>query len=126
MANSCSTMHKIQEKEFTLEDFSCEHLTSWSLAKFRSVLEFLNIYRNTYLYGGEDLLEDGTTVEYKPKDKNIWWQMIQLLPSGYNQTRNVMFNYEVLANIYIGSVRIISWMSGESFASGLRVCHIQS
>lgn len=103
MANSCSTMHKIQEiqeKEFTLEDFSCEHLTSWSLAKFRSVLEFLNIYRNTYLYGGEDLLEDGTTVEYKPKDKNIWWQMIQLLPSGYNQTRNVMFNYEVLANIY--------------------------
>lgn len=98
--NSCSTMHKIQEKEFTLEDFSCEHLTSWSLAKFRSVLEFLNIYRNTYLYGGEDLLEDGTTVEYKPKDKNIWWQMIQLLPSSYNQTRNVMLNYEVLANIY--------------------------
>lgn len=100
MANSCSTMHKIQEKEFTLEDFSCEHLTSWSLAKFRSVLEFLNIYRNTYLYGGEDLLEDGTTVEYKPKDKHIWWQMIQLLPSSYNQTRNVMLNYEVLANIY--------------------------
>ena len=100
VANSCSTMHKIQEKEFTLEDFSCEHLTSWSLAKFRSVLEFLNIYRNTYLYGGEDLLEDGTTVEYKPKDKNIWWQMIQLLPSSYNQTRNVMLNYEVLANIY--------------------------
>ena len=100
VANSCSTMHKIQEKEFTLEDFSCEHLTSWSLAKFRSILEFLNIYRNTYLYGGEDLLEDGTTVEYKPKDKNIWWQMIQLLPSSYNQTRNVMLNYEVLANIY--------------------------
>lgn len=100
VANSCSTMHKIQEKEFTLEDFSCEHLTSWSLAKFRSVLEFLNIYRNTYLYGGEDLLEDGTTVEYKPKDKHIWWQMIQLLPSSYNQTRNVMLNYEVLANIY--------------------------
>ena len=100
VANSCSTMHKIQEKEFTLEDFSCEHLTSWSLAKFRSVLEFLNIYRNTYLYGGEDLLEDGTTVKYKPKDKNIWWQMIQLLPSSYNQTRNVMLNYEVLANIY--------------------------
>ena len=63
-------------------------------------MEFLNIYRNTYLYGGEDLLEDGTTVEYKPKDKNIWWQMIQLLPSSYNQTRNVMLNYEVLANIY--------------------------
>lgn len=100
VANSCSTMHKIAEKEFTLEDFSCEHLTSWSLAKFRSILEFLNIYRNTYLYGGEDLLEDGTTVEYKPKDKNIWWQMIQLLPSSYNQTRNVMLNYEVLANIY--------------------------
>ena len=98
--NSCSTMHKIAEKEFTLEDFSCEHLTSWSLAKFRSILEFLNIYRNTYLYGGEDLLEDGTTVEYKPKDKNIWWQMIQLLPSSYNQTRNVVLNYEVLANIY--------------------------
>lgn len=49
MANSCSTMHKIQEKEFTLEDFSCEHLTSWSLAKFRSVLEFLNIYIETHI-----------------------------------------------------------------------------
>lgn len=100
VANSCSTMHKIHAKEFTLDDFSHEHLTQLPLANLKNTINILNIYRNTYLYGGEDLLEDLTKVEYEPKSKDIWWQMIQLLPTSYNQTRNVMLNYEVLANIY--------------------------
>lgn len=98
--NSCSTMHKIHAKEFTIDDFSHEHLTPISLVNLNSTVRILNIYRNTYLYGGEDLLEDGTKVEYKPKSKDIWWQMIQLLPSSYNQRRTVLLNYEVLANMY--------------------------
>lgn len=98
--NSCSTMHKIAAKEFTFDDFSCEHLTPMSLANLTNTINILNIYRNTYLYGGEDLLEDGSKVTYEPKSKDIWWQMIQLLPSSYNQKRTVMLNYEVLANIY--------------------------
>ena len=94
VANSCSTMHKIHEKEFTLEDFSCEHLlessdTDWGDVVGKSVLEHvifsLNVYRGLYL---------------STKDKKYWWQMIQLLPSSYNQKRTVMLNYEVLANIY--------------------------
>jgi len=112
VANSCSTMHKIQEKEFTLENFSCEHLISdWTgdnndaiwykdppkngsiecpiifspLDALRTTIGVLNTNREAYL---------------KTKDKKFWWQIIQLLPSSYNQTRNVMMNYEVLANIY--------------------------
>lgn len=96
VANSCSTMHKIAEKEFTLDDFSHEHLTERSLDILKATISELNRYRALYLEGGQDY--DGTF--YKPKDKHIWWQMIQLLPSSYNQTRNVMLNYEVLANIY--------------------------
>lgn len=86
VANSCSTMHKIQEKEFRLDDFSCEHLSVVSLDYLRSTIEHLNFIRDVYN-------EDKT-------NKGAWWQMIQLLPSSYNQTRNVMLNYEVLANIY--------------------------
>ena len=98
--NSCSTMHKIHAKEFTIDDFSHEHLTQLSLANLKNTINTLNYYRNTYLYGGEDLLEDGSKVTYEPKSKDIWWQMIQLLPSSYNQRRTVMLNYEVLANMY--------------------------
>lgn len=110
VANSCSTMHKIADKEFTLDDFSCEHLyhedynrdlitsaivdedeksihavwaTPLDILKF--TIEMLNSYRAHYL----------TTL-----DKDDWWQMIQLLPSSYNQKRTIMLNYEVLANIY--------------------------
>ena len=87
-------MHKIAAKEFTLEDFSREHLTDiFALDNATSpvnVMEHtifcLNFYRDLYL---------------KEKDKRYWWQMIQLLPSSYNQKRSVMMNYEVLANIYI-------------------------
>ena len=106
VANSCSTMHKIAEKEFTLEDFSCEHLISspdhdesdTSVSDAEGYMHYdprdicsdwiipsLNKCRDKYL---------------ETKDKKYWWQMIQLLPSTYNQTRNVMLNYEVLANIY--------------------------
>ena len=99
--NSCSTMHKIAAKEFTLEDFSCDHLIDsfgevWDIAAgderrstpldiLYTVIDALNIYREKYL---------------ETKDKKYWWQMIQLLPSSYDQKRTVMLNYEVLANIY--------------------------
>lgn len=112
VANSCSTMHKIADKEFTLEDFSCEHLMNLTDYEETSCLEDnfpafeekdgdllfwtptdilvqtiggLNFYRQRYL---------------ETKDKKFWWQMIQLLPSSYNQRRTIMLNYEVLANIY--------------------------
>ena len=85
VANSCSTMHKIAEKEFTLDDFSCEHLYDDEYELLKEMIEVFNADRKLYL---------------ESKNKNDWWQMIQLLPSSYNQTRNVMMNYEVLANIY--------------------------
>ena len=85
VANSCSTMHKIQAKEFKLEDFSHEHMDIASEACLETTIGYLNLFRQSFL---------------ENHDKDIWWQMIQLLPSSYNQTRNVMMNYEVLANIY--------------------------
>lgn len=94
VANSCSTMHKIHEKEFTLEDFSCEHLLTTepipnrvysAMDMMQVTIENMNMFRELYL---------------KTKYKQYWWQMIQLLPSSYNQRRTVMLNYEVLANIY--------------------------
>ena len=93
-------MHKIQEKEFTLEDFSYEHLNRRTIGILEDVIYELNRYRILYLNGGRDYISDSDDKDYEPKDKDIWWQMIQLLPSSYNQTRNVMMNYEVLANIY--------------------------
>ena len=100
VANSCSTMHKIADKEFTLDDFSHEHLTNRSLENFENTIEILNMYRDLYLNGGEDYFTDVDDEDYEPKDKKMWWQMIQMLPSSYNQKRTVMLNYEVLANIY--------------------------
>jgi hypothetical protein len=95
-------MHKIHAKEFTLEDFSCEKLTVLSKNMLRSLIDVLNIYRNLYVDGGEvDDAFNGTEVEYEQHDKNAWHQMIQLLPTSYNQKRTVMLNYEVLHNIYI-------------------------
>ena len=112
VANSCSTMHKIQEKEFTREDFSFEHLDDCvtchvvetgdsymdfdesSIDILDNIIESLNIWRSRYLAALKTEDETGLPA------KDIWWQMIQLLPSSYNQTRNVMMNYEVLANIY--------------------------
>ncbi len=94
VANSCSTMHKIHEKEFTLDDFSRDNLKDkiqteefecYPKCMLAAIIKLLNICREEYI----------TT-----KDKSYWWQMIQLLPSSYNQKRTVMLNYEVLANIY--------------------------
>lgn len=86
VANSCSTMHKIQAKEFVMEDFSFDHLNEKSIEKVvKPTLEMLNEYRNLFI---------------ETKNKDYWWQMIQLLPSSYNQKRTVSLNYEVLANIY--------------------------
>lgn len=88
VANSCSTMHKIAEKEFTIEDFSCEHLENSWLVHLKETIKLLNEARDAYHWCNTDAKKDW------------WWQMIQLLPSSYNQKRTVMLNYEVLANIY--------------------------
>lgn len=90
VANSCSTIHKIQDKEFVMDDFSYEHLSAdvsnrSAIGILRLTVQVLNDNRYKYL---------------ETKDKKYWWQMIQLLPSSYNQKRTVMLNYEVLANIY--------------------------
>ena len=99
VSNSCSTMHKIQAKEFTLDDFSHEHLINSACMEIQEMqkvrispiqsmlttIECLNSYRDLYL---------------ETKDKKYWWQMIQLLPTSYNQKRTVMLNYAVLRNIY--------------------------
>ena len=101
VANSCSTMHTIHKKEFDISDFSTDHLLSPSIQCIKSTINDLNYYRNLYLNGGDICF--GTveeTVHYEPKNKDIWWQMIQLLPTSYNQKRTVMLNYEGLANIY--------------------------
>lgn len=101
VANSCSTMNKIAAKEFTLEDFSCEHLSiRQSVDILKETIDALNVFRNVYLNGGLLKYETGEFATFQPKDKEIWWQMIQLLPSSYNQRRTLMLNYEVLANIY--------------------------
>ena len=87
-------MHKIQEKEFTLEDFSCEHLSGVTLEGFKKQIEYLECVRTAYVSIKDENKLAGMSRE------DLWWQMIQLLPSSYNQTRNVMMDYEVLANIY--------------------------
>lgn len=84
VANSCSTMHKIHEKEFTLDDFSCEHLCDNSLRVLQTVIDTLNLERRNFKI---------------TRNKFKWWQMIQLLPSSYNQKRTITMNYEVLRNI---------------------------
>ena len=116
VANSCSTMHKIADKEFTLDDFSHEHLIDYCLYSCNEVdepvindaphigcggLQLLNLTINVLNYYREKYLAATKTEEYTGLPaKDIWWQMIQLLPSSYNQKRTVMLNYEVLANIY--------------------------
>ena len=101
VANSCSTMHKIADKEFTLEDFSCEHL-------FNDIFEphsYASNIKQTADYKGAleliiNILNNAREWYLETNDKKYWWQMIQLLPSSYNQRRTVCLNYEVLANIY--------------------------
>lgn len=102
VVNSCSTMHKIQEKEFTLEDFSHEHiLNAWNSDVCINDDDFDGpLYPDDVLFDIVCMLNKCRDKYLETKDKKYWWQMIQLLPSSYNQTRNVMMNYEVLANIY--------------------------
>ena len=103
VANSCSTMHKIADKEFAVDDFSHEHLDGVSRDMF-----IQNDYDQPYFFCSfEDMLyiqvkalNRARNLYLDTKDKKYWWQMIQLLPSSYNQRRTVMLNYEVLANIY--------------------------
>ena len=83
-ANSCSTMHKIHAKEFELEDFSTEHLSPLSLSALRNLIDVMNLEREHYI---------------ACKDKDCWWQMIQLLPTSYNQKRTVTMTYENLLNM---------------------------
>lgn len=124
VTNSCSTMHKIAEKEFTIDDFSHEHLDGVSRNMFMQndkdqpyffcsfedmlyiIVESLNCARNLYL---------------QTKDKKYWWQMIQLLPSSYNQRRTVQMNYEVLRNMYYARKghRLDEWHTFCDWASQL-------
>ena len=99
VANSCSTMHKIHAKEFTLNDFSHEHLNSHAIEVLKKTIDELNNYRD-FCVAWEGC---GINLKkmYELSDrKDAWWQMIQLLPSSYNQKRTVELNYEVLANMY--------------------------
>ena len=108
VANSCSTMHKIHAKEFTLEDFSHEHLCCWGAAPRGNIAGNLmdeTVSDFSYDYMGALMaiiyaLNSARAEFLKRQDKRYWWQMIQLLPSSYNQKRTVMLNYEVLSNIY--------------------------
>lgn len=111
VANSCSTMHKIQAKEFTIDDFSTEIMYRRTLRRILGYIKELNYWRDVFLNGGgKDIADDIDPFDDEnnewidlyldPKAKKAWWQMIQLLHISYNQTRNVMLNYEVLANIY--------------------------
>ena len=100
VANSCSTMHKIHAKKFVLDDFSNEHLDLDNYDLLKQIMVRLNHYRDIYINGGMIEYPDCGRQTFEPKSKKIWRQMIQLLPSSYNQTRNAMLNYEVLANIY--------------------------
>ena len=85
VANSCSTMHKIHERELALDDFSHEHLTPWNETVLKNLIVELNANSDRYL---------------QTKEKEDWWQMIQLLPSSYNQKRTVQLNYQVLKQMY--------------------------
>lgn len=114
VANSCSTMHKIHDKEFTLDDFSCEHLMDdpiyvhdngdpeeervFSTGLLNDTIYVLNVCRKKYLETKTKPMKDES--KRAGLMKKYWWQMIQLLPSSYNQKRTIMLNYEVLAGIY--------------------------
>lgn len=116
VANSCSTMHKIADKEFTLGDFSHEHLyCGYEFLLENDIISLLNNARECY---------------NKTKDKKYWWQMVQILPSSYNQKRTVMLNYEVLSNIWKSrrdhkldewSAGFIQWIESLPYAKELIV-----
>ena len=96
VANSCSTMHKIASKEFELDDFSHEHLIAASVDSLKRTIEDLNVCREAYL----EVTTRSNEIKEPEWKKEIWWQMIQLLPSSYNQKRTVTMNYAVARNQY--------------------------
>ena len=108
VANSCSTMHKIHDKEFTLDDFSCEHLIERDgdeIKGYKCCVEdggegYSLIFPLRFMKMMVDLLNEARQCYLDTKDKKYWWQMIQLLPSSYNQKRTIMLNYEVLVGMY--------------------------
>ena len=104
VANSCSTMHKIADKEFTMEDFSCEHLGVTVPAELNDGIE---VFQNLWIESLKRTIEDLNSArcfyireQNADLKKKYWWQMIQILPTSYNQRRTVMLNYEVLSNMY--------------------------
>ena len=134
VANSCSTMHKIHSKAFTLEDFSCEHLISdlvgdnndsiyyWDCKSVNAPMFAFPLDGIKIIVG---LLNSNREAFLKTKDKKYWWQMIQLLPSSYNQKRTVMLNYEVLANIYKSrkNHKLDEWSGRDCFKDLARNCN---
>ena len=100
VANSCSTMHKIQAKKFEISDFSYEHLLGGGLEHLHNTIKLLNAAREVFnnFEHFESKLKEACGFEITKKD--VWWQMIQLLPTNYNQKRTVHLNYEVLGTIY--------------------------
>ena len=129
VANSCSTMHKVEAKIFTINDFSYEHLMNDAVVDLSNTINSLNYFRMVYLHGGELCDKLGNWTHFEPKSKEVWWQMIQLLPSSYNQRRTVSLNYEVLRNIYyyrkdhkLDEWRIFcEWIETLPYAEGLIV-----
>ena len=105
VSNSCSTMHKIHDKEFAIDDFSCEHLCVISNEHLEETIGILNFYREVY-NSFDEKVSDLNWLKSFVEDyglrtkKDVWWQMIQLLPSSYNQRRTIDLNYEVLASQY--------------------------
>ena len=102
VSDSCSTMHKIHSKEFTIDDMSTDNLLPSSKKDIQHLVDRLNFWRLVYLNGGSSDDEDPTGEKrllFEPKDKIIWWQLIQLLPSSYNQKRTITFSYENVFNI---------------------------
>ena len=102
VANSCSTMHNIADREFTLEDFSCEHMTEGSIYYLKdTIINVLNDARDWYLKWDHMQEKDRANFDESITcKKDIWWQMILFLPSSYNQRRTIMLSYEVLCDIY--------------------------
>lgn len=111
VANSCSTMHKLHARPLTLDDFSCENLNLDSIEILTRIIKGLNEYRSDYLFC---------------HDKSDWWQLIQLLPSSYNQQRTVFLNYETLHNIYHSrrDHKLTEWHTLCDFIRGLPYAEI--
>lgn len=98
-ANSCSTMHTIHKRELTIDDFSHEHLLKSSMSFLQDLINEINRNRHLYTKGFKDVPSDDVC-GVRPTDKTLWWQMIQLLPSSFNQMRTIDLDYETLFSIY--------------------------